>query len=74
VPLGWAKSLRNHGKALASLAERRADLPLAEQAVSELTIAFEALRAGGVRYGAFEEMLLEKASALVESLQQQQSR
>src|SRR3712207_7749411 len=31
VPLGWAKSMRNHGKALVSLAERHGDLAMAER-------------------------------------------
>jgi tetratricopeptide (TPR) repeat protein len=69
VPLGWAKCIRNHGKALVSLAERRSDLAMAEQGLSELTTAFEALRAGGAPESAGEEVLLEKAYALVASLQ-----
>ncbi len=69
VPLGWAKSIRNHGRALVSLAERRSDLAMAEQGLSELTTAFEALRAGGAPDRIGEELLLEKAYALVASLQ-----
>jgi hypothetical protein len=69
LPIGWAKSLRNHGKVLMSLAERGDDLDMAERALSELTDAFEAIGASGIPINADEEILLERASGLVRRLE-----
>jgi hypothetical protein len=68
VPIAWAKSLRNYGKALSLIAERRGDLVFAERALSELTAAFAAFRDLGIRREAADEAMLEKARAVLQNL------
>ena len=44
MPLGWAMSTGNQGVALRVLAGRRGDLAMAEQALAQITTAFETFR------------------------------
>src|SRR5215207_6997184 len=54
VPLQWALTIGNQGVALASIAERRSDLATSEQALSQITAAFETFReAGHAPYAAY---------------------
>jgi hypothetical protein len=69
VPLDWAVSTGNQGVALRLLAERRADAPMADLALAQITAAFVTLRdvhfaPNAARY----EAELPAARALVERL------
>jgi hypothetical protein len=44
VPLDWAMSTGSQGEVLTLLAERRGDLAMAEQALGQITVAFETFR------------------------------
>lgn len=69
VPLKWANTTGNQGSALRDLAERTHDLPMAQQALSQLREAAEVLRAGEhiPRAETFERQIPE-AIELVEKL------
>jgi hypothetical protein len=69
VPLDWAMSTGNQGVALRVLAERRGDLTMAEQALAQISAAFEACRdARHAPNAAFYEAQLPAAQTLVDRL------
>jgi tetratricopeptide (TPR) repeat protein len=69
VPLDWAVSTGNQGVALRLLAERRADAPMADLALAQITAAFVTLRdAHFAPNAARYEAELPAARALVERL------
>jgi hypothetical protein len=69
VPLDWATSTGNQGVALRVLAERRGDLAMAEQALAQITAAFETCReAHHAPKAAYYEAQVPASQALVERL------
>jgi hypothetical protein len=69
VPLDWAMSTGNQGVTLRVLAERRGDLAMAEQALSQIIAAFETCRdAHHAPNAAYYEAQLPAAQALVDRL------
>jgi hypothetical protein len=68
-PLDWAGCTGNQGVALQFLAERRGDLRIAEQALAQITAAFETFRdAHHAPNAAQLEAQLPSARALVQRL------
>jgi hypothetical protein len=69
VPLDWASSLGNQGVALMVLADRRKDVAMAKNALSQINTAFETMRRGGhAPNAAFYEGQLPKARAIIARL------
>jgi hypothetical protein len=69
VPLDWAASAGNQGVTLRVLAERRRDLAMAEQALAQIKVAFEACRDAHLAPDAsYYDAQLPAARALVERL------
>jgi hypothetical protein len=69
VPLDWAMSTGSQGLTLRALAERRGDLAMAEQALTQITAAFETCRDAHHAWGAaYYEAQLPAAQALVDRL------
>ena len=71
VPLDWAMITGNQGVALMHLAERRADLDTAEQALAQIEMALTASRDGGHEANAaYYEKMLPRARAVRDKLKQ----
>jgi hypothetical protein len=69
VPLQWATSTGNLGLTLRVLAERRGDFAMAEQALAQITAAFETCRdAHHAPNAAYYEAQLPAVEALVDRL------
>jgi hypothetical protein len=69
VPLQWATSIGSEGVALMLLAERRGNVTMAENALSQINAAFETMRDGGhAPYAAYYEQQLSRPRALVARL------
>jgi len=69
VPLDWALSTGNQGVASMVLAERGGNLSIAENALAEITVAFETFRdAHHALEAAYYEAQLPAGRALVERL------
>lgn len=68
VPLYWATSIGKEGSALMVLAERRREPPMAEQALAQITMAFETFRDALDARAAVYEAQIPLARNLVERL------